>query len=169
MAQNVKCLSEYEPLQYQPILKQIEAILNQQLSLDMLSSAEMLSSTDAYTEFAEKFKKQAFPETERGTVDKTSSKYYLPELKSSEGKVTFKENCFLEVELSKEDGLFFFQNYKFNIFGHGLTKEEALKDFYEFFVHDYLSYKNTPPNNLTRDACQLLKEYESVIAQFESL
>lgn len=163
MAQNVKCPSEYEPLQYQPILKQVEAILNRQLSLEMLSSA------GAYTEFAEKFKKQAFPETEPDKVHKTSSKYYLLGLKSSEGKVTFKENYSLEVELSKEDGLFFFQNYKFNIFGHGLTKEEALKDFSEFFVHDYLSYRNTPPNNLTRDACQLLKEYESVIAQFESL
>ena len=151
-----------KPFRYVPLLQQIQAVLSQKLSLDMLGCAS------DYEKLVEDIRQQAFPETEPDSRGRTPSKYYLSELKSSEGRIIFRKDYLLEVELSKEDRLFFFQNSQFNIFGHGLTKEEALKDLSEFLIHDYLSYKNTPPENLTRDAYELLKQYESVINKFES-
>jgi hypothetical protein len=127
----------------------------------------MLGCTSDYEKLFEDIRQQAFPETEPDSRGRTPSKYYLSELKSYGGRIIFRQDYLLEVELSKEDGQFFFQNVKFNIFGSGFTKEDALKDFSEFFVHDYLSYKRTPPENLTQDALQLLKEYESVINIFD--
>jgi hypothetical protein len=121
-----------------------------------------------YSRLPKDWGKIDFPQKESETKEKTLNRYYLNELTGDEGRIVFKDDCLLEVELSKEDGLFFFQNMKFNIFGSGFTKEEALKDFSEFFIHDYFSYKNTPPEGLTQDARQLLAEYESVISTFES-
>jgi hypothetical protein len=144
-----------------PLLQQTQAVLSQKLSSDMLGCAS------DYEKLIEDIKQPAFPETEPDSRGRTPSKYYLSELKSSEGKAIFKEDYLLELELSKEDGQFFFQNVRFNIFGSGFTKEDALKDFSEFFIHDYLSYKKTPPEDLTKDARQLLDEYESVISMFE--
>ncbi len=151
---------DYKPVRYISDSQQVQTILSLKLSMNMLVSA------NDYTKVAEAFKREAFPETEPGLGSRVPGRYYLSDLKSFEGKIKLREE--LEVELSREDGLFFFQNYRFNIFGHGLTKEEALKDFSEFFIHDYLSYKNTPLEDLTRDARQLLGEYESAIAGFES-
>jgi hypothetical protein len=155
---------DWEPLHYISFIEEVQTTLNRELSLDMLASASEYS-----TAIAEVLEERVFPETVPATTQVVPAKHYVDELRSNEGRVIFNEGFLLDIELSKENSLFFFQNIRFNIFGHGPTKEEALKDFSEFFVHDYLSYKNTPPNNLTRDACQLLKEYESVIAQFESL
>lgn len=153
---------DLEPLRYIPLVQEVQATLHQQLSLDMLASANQ------YGRIAEQLKQRIFPETEHAIIQTTPSKYYRTELKSSEGRLVFKESFLLEIELSTENGLFFFQNTKLNILGSGFTKEEALKDFSEFFIHDYLSYKNTPLRDLTPDARQLLDEYESVIAKFES-
>ncbi len=153
--------TQFSTPQYVPILQQVQDIFKE-LSLGMLDSSSN------YQKLADDFKKKAFPETEPDSKSKTPSKYYLPEIRGSNGRVVFKEDCFLQVELSKENGLFFFQNDKFNIFGSGFTKDEALKDFSEFFIHDYLSYKKTPIEKLTQDARQLLSEYESIIAHFES-
>jgi len=151
-----------KPHKYVPGSQKIQAILGQKLLFDMLADVH------DYMRFVDGIKEQISPETESDSRGRIPSKYYLDELKSSEGKIFFKDEYILEVELSKENGLFFFQNVKFNIFGSGFTKEEALKDFSEFFIHDYLSYKNSPPKDLTQDARQLLKEYESVISTFES-
>lgn len=156
----VSTLYDRDPFSYVSALQQIEEY-SRWLSLDVLGSAS------DYQKLADDFKRGAFPETEPDSKSKAPSKYYLTEIRSSDGRVVFKEDCFLQVELSKENGLFFFQNDKFNIFGSGFTKEDALKDFSEFFVHDYLSYKRTPPENLTQDALQLLNEYESVINIFD--
>jgi hypothetical protein len=146
---------------YVPILQQVLDIFNRKLSLDMLDNAS------DYLKFAEDFKKEAFPATKPEHEDKTLNKYYLSELRSWEGKIIFKVDYLLEAELSKENDLFFFCNDKFNFFGSGFTKEEALKDFSEFFIHDYLSYKKTSVKQLTQDAQHLLDEYESVISAFE--
>jgi len=145
---------------YVPILQHVLDIFNRKLSLDMLGNAS------DYLKFAEDFKKEAFPATEPDE-DKTLNKYYFSELRSGEGKIIFRADYLLEVELSKENDLFFFCNDKFNIFGSGSTKEEALKDFAEFFIHDYLSYKKTSVKQLTQDAQHLLDEYESIISAFE--
>lgn len=163
MSHDTKFLTSYdrEPLQYISDLGQIQLILSRQLSLDLLSSAS------EYSRIAEDLKQRIFPETEPAITQAIPTKYFVNELRSSEGKVVFREGFLLDVELSKENGLFFFQNTRFNVFGSGFTKEEALKDFSEFFIHDFFSYKNTSPNDLTRDARQLLDEYESVISTFE--
>lgn len=150
-----------KPSRYVPLLEQIQDILSQKLYLDMLGCAS------DYSKLAEDVKRQTFPETASDYRGRAPSKYYLSELKSSEGRIVFRRDYLLEVELSKENGLFFFQNERFNIFGSGSTKEETLIDFSEFFIHDYLSYKKTPPESLSQDARQLLEEYESVISTFE--
>jgi hypothetical protein len=141
-----------EPLRYTPFLEQAQITHNRELSSDMLASAQKYA--EAITEV-----KAAIPQT-------APTKYYVSELRSGEGRVAFKEGFLLDIELSKENGLFFFQNTTFNIFGSGFTKEDALKDFSEFFIHDYLSYKRTLADDLTEDASRLLQKYESVISEF---
>ncbi len=154
---------DWEPLRYTPFLEEVQTILNRELSLDMLASASEYS-----TAIAEVLEERVFPETEAETIQAAPAKYFVNELRGSEGRVIFSEGFLLDIELSKENGLFFFQNSRFNIFGSGFTKEEALKDFSEFFIHDYLSYRNNPLHKLTRDARQLLQEYESVISELET-
>ena len=164
MSRDTKFPTSYDrkPVDYTPFVQEVEATLGRQLSLDMLSSA------GEYSRVAEQVKQQIFPETEPLSVKTTPSKYYRTELRSSEGRLVFREGLLLEIELSREDGLFFFENTRFNVFGSGSTKGDALQDFSEFFIHDYLSYKNTLPEDLTRDARELLCEYESVIGEFRS-
>ncbi len=140
-----------EPLRYTPFLEEVKAAHNRKLSSDMLASAKKYAAAIAQAE-------AAIPQT-------APAKYYVSELRSSEGRVTF-GGVFLDIELTKDDGLFFFQNTRFNIFGSGFTKEDALKDFSEFFIHDYLSYKKTPKEKLTEDACRLLQKYEAIISEF---
>ncbi len=142
-----------EPLRYIPLLQEVQATHNRELSSDMLASANKYAT--------------AIAEAEVATPQTAPAKYYVSELRSTEGRATFGKD-FLDIELSKENGLFFFQNTRFNIFGSGYTKEDALKDFSEFFIHDYLSYKGTPPNDLTEDARRLLQKYEAIINEFHS-
>lgn len=150
-----------EPLRYTSVQEEVQAILSRELSLDMLASAGEYAAA-----IAEVSRKQVFQEAEEVSRQGAPAKYYVSELRSTEGRLTFGEG-FLDIELSKENGLFFFQNTRFNIFGSGFTKEEALKDFSEFFIHDYLSYKDNLPEELTQDARQLLDDYKSIIATFE--
>lgn len=151
-----------EPLGYTSRREEVEAELNRKLSLGMLTSASECAAA-----IAEMPQKLAFQETSVASPQVAPVKYYVSELRSAEGRVTFGEG-FLDIELSKENGLFFFQNTSFNIFGSGFTKENALKDFSEFFIHDYLSYKRTPADDLTEDARRLLRKYEAVISEFHS-
>ena len=153
---------DWKPLRYTPLLEEVQNTLNRELSLDMLASASEYS-----TAIAEVLEERVFPETELITIQVAPAKYYVNELKSRSGRVIFSEGFLLDIELSRENGLFFFQNDKFNIFGSGSSKEEALEDFSEFFVHDYISYKETPTEDLTQDARQLLDEYKAIIATFE--
>jgi len=150
-----------EPLRYTSLREEVEATLNRELSLDMLASASEYAAA-----IAEVPEEQVFQKAEPVSPQTAPAKYYVGELRSSEGRVAFRASFLLDIELSKENGLFFFQNTTFNIFGSGFTKEDALKDFSEFFIHDYLSYKRTPVDNLTEDAYRLLQKYESVISEF---
>ena len=150
-----------EPVCYTPFFQEVLNDTHRQLSRKMRASAsEYIPAT------AEVLEKQIFQEAEALSAQKAPAKYYVAELRSSEGRVTFGDGFLLDIELSKENGLFLFQNTRFNIFGSGLTKEDALKDFSEFFIHDYLSYKGTPADDLTEDARRLLQKYESVISEF---
>jgi len=154
---------DWEPLHYTTFLEEVRITLNRELSLDMLASASEYSTT-----IAEVLEERLFPETEPAAIRVAPAKYYVNEFRSNEGKVLLIEGFLLDIELSKENGLFFFRNDRFNIFGCGSTKEEALEDFSEFFIHDYLSYKKTSPKDLSQDAQQLLGDYESVISKFET-
>jgi hypothetical protein len=149
-----------EPLHYVTLREEEEANYRK-LSLDMLRSASEYAAA-----FEEMPQRQVFQEAKEIPAQASSAKYFVSELRSNEGRVTFGEDL-LEIELSKENGLFFFRNSRFNIFGCGFTKEEAHRDFSEFFIHDYLSYKDSLPEELTQDARQLLDEYESLIATFD--
>jgi len=72
----------------------------------------------------------------------------------------------LEITFEKGKELITVYNDTFNLSGIGSTREEALKDLIEFFIHDYLSYKNTPPEKLSREAKSLLQQYENVIETY---
>ena len=153
-----------KPLGYTSVLEEDQTVLNSQLSSKMLASAR---DYEDCSRAAEEVAKRVFPGTVPLLAQTIATRYYVTELRSSEGKIVFKQEFPLDVELSKDDNLFFFQNSRFNLFGSGSTKEDALKDFAEFFIHDYISYKNTPPDKLSRDARRLLQEYNSVIGKLE--
>ncbi|MGB3093297.1 MAG: hypothetical protein WBC42_08820 [Candidatus Zixiibacteriota bacterium] len=151
-----------EPVRYTPFFQEVLDDAKRQLSRKMRASA-----SEYVPAIAEVPREQVFQEAEAFSAQEAPAKYYVAELRSSEGRVIFKEGFLLDIELSKENGLFFFQNTRFNIFGSGFAKEEALKDFSEFFIRDYLSYKDNLPEELTQDARQLLDEYKAIIATFE--
>jgi hypothetical protein len=69
----------------------------------------------------------------------------------------------LKITFEKGEELITAYNEAFNLSGVGTTREEALKDLIQFFIHDYLSYKNTPPQKLSKEAKSLLRQYEDII------
>lgn len=70
----------------------------------------------------------------------------------------------IEVFVEKQKDMFVFYSEQFNITGAGSTKEEAQQDFIDFLIHDYLSFRSTADNKLSREAKELLKLYESFIS-----
>lgn len=80
-------------------------------------------------------------------------------------KLRLKDNIPLTVCIKKESDLFLVFSEEFNISGTGIDKEEAAKDFIDFFIHDYFSYKNTPPEKLSPEAKKLLELYRNIVEE----
>lgn len=66
--------------------------------------------------------------------------------------------CF---ERGVESGAFIVGNEEFNKYGIGRSKEEAIKDFEDNIVSDYLELCETPPDQMSDDAKELMRLYRS--------
>ena len=93
-------------------------------------------------------------------------KYYLWCLDSNEGEITL--SIPLEVMIYHGVDNIIVMNEDFNITGVGDSREEALKDFEDFFIHDYIVYLETPDEQLDDNSKALLNKYRRMINNFES-
>lgn len=73
----------------------------------------------------------------------------------------------IEIEIRKEEGLFFAENFEFNLTGVEENKEGAISDFVEFLIHDFFVLASSPSEKLSLGAKQLLKEYKEIITEYE--
>lgn len=90
---------------------------------------------------------------------------YYPIWSLESDKLRLKDNIPLTVCVKKEGDLFFVFSEEFNISGTGMDKEEAVKDFIDFLIHDYFSYKNTPQGKLSPEARKLLEQYKNGVEE----
>jgi hypothetical protein len=77
------------------------------------------------------------------------------------------ENYELEIPLmltvSYRDNLIFVENEFLNLWGEGDSIEEAIKSFENFFLYDFKSYMDTPPNRMDLFAQEKLKYYKYLL------
>ena len=127
-----------------------------------ITAAELdnvLSALEAFSRFS----RNISPTHEKLISRVTGRKHYILHLKNDLAQIELKRENPLEISFEKGEELITAYNEKFNLSGVGATKEEALKDLIQFFIHDYLSYKNTPPEKLSKEAKSLLHQYEDII------
>lgn len=129
---------------------------------DAISVAELNNVTSALEAFR-RFTRNIFPMSEKQINHVAGRKHYIWRLRNDLAQIKLKREKPLEITFEKGEELITAYNEKFNLSGVGTTREEALKDLSEFFIHDYLSYKNTPPEKLSKEAKSLLLQYEDVI------
>lgn len=67
----------------------------------------------------------------------------------------------LPVVIEKADKFFSIYNDELNISDLGESKKEAVNNFIDFLVKDYLTYKNTPEEKLSEGAKKLLLTYRN--------
>jgi len=129
---------------------------------DAISVTELTSVTGALAAFI-RFNRNISPTSEKLISHVAGRKHYILHLWNDFAQIELKREKPLEIIFDKGEELITAYNEKFNLSGVGSTREEALKDLIEFFIHDYLSYKNTPPEKLSPEAKLLLEQYEDVI------
>lgn len=95
----------------------------------------------------------------------TRNEHYLWSLNSNEGKIILSHP--LEVIIYREMDSIVVDNNDFNITGIGDSREEALQDFEDFFVHDYIVYSETPEDQLDDNSKILLNKYRGIIKNIE--
>lgn len=93
------------------------------------------------------------------------NKYYLWCLDSNEGEITL--SIPLEVMIYRGVDNIIVMNEDFNITGIGDSREEALQDFKDFFIHDYIVYLETPDEQLDDNSKAFLNNYRETIGSFE--
>jgi len=62
-----------------------------------------------------------------------------------------------------EDDLIFVESDMPDLWGEGVTFEEALKSYEDFFFYEFESYKNSPPEEMDFFALQELKLYKALL------
>jgi len=129
---------------------------------DAITAAKLHNVFSALEAFS-KFNRNISPTREKLIINVAGRKHYILHLKNDSTQIELKRENPLEISFEKGEELVIAYNEKFNLSGIGSTREEALKDLIEFFIHDYLSYKNTPPEKLSPEAKLLLQQYEDVI------
>ncbi len=131
-----------------------------------LSNAIMavkLDNIDNSLRALEKFTQNIFPTSEKEISATLGRKHYRWLIGNDSAEIKLKKESPLEITFEKGEELITAYNDTFNLSGIGSTREEALKDLIEFFIHDYLSYRNTPHEKLSKEAKSLLQQYEDVI------
>jgi len=117
----------------------------------------------------EKLAKDNFPTSDKNIDLIVGRKHYIRLLKNDFAEIKLKMEKPLEIMFEKGEELVLAYNDTFNLSGVGSTREEALKDLIDFFIHDYFSYKNTPSEKLSKEAKLLLHQYEAVIETYTKL
>lgn len=135
---------------------------------DAIRAAE-LNSVRSTLEAFRRLTQIIFPTSEKQIGGVAGRKHYILHLSNDLAQIELKRKNPLEISFEKGEELITAYNEKFNLSGVGSTREEALKDLIEFFIHDYLSYKNTPPEKLSKDAKSLLQQYENIIETINEL
>lgn len=123
----------------------------------------MLDTIENSLKALEKLAKDNFPTSEKDISGVVGRKHFIWLLKNDFAEIKLKREKPLEIMFEKGEELILAYNDTFNLSGVGATREEALKDLIDFFIHDYFSYKDTPPDKLTKEAKLLLQQYEDVI------
>lgn len=74
-----------------------------------------------------------------------------------------KKPLLIIIEQGINPDIFIIGNEELNKYGIGSSKEEALKEFEDFIIADYRTLKESPPEQLSEDAKELLTLYDSYI------
>lgn len=93
--------------------------------------------------------------------------YPIWRIENEEYHIDFKKPISLELE--REGDLYLFYHEYSRILGTGNTKYEALQDFQDAFIEIYTSYAETPKEELTDKAIQLLDYLSGLILKHESI
>lgn len=142
---------------YEPDLKVFRRALEHAISAAELDN--VAKALEAFRRFAQII----FTPSEKQISDVAGRKHYILRLKNDFAQIKLERKNPLEITFEKGEELITAYNEKFNLSGVGSTREEALKDLIDFFIHDYLSYKNAPPEKLSPEAKLLVERYEDVI------
>ena len=130
-----------------------------------ISAAELNNVTSALEAFR-RFTRKIFPMSEKQINHVAGRKHYIWRLRNDLAQIKLKREKPLEITFEKGEELILAYNETFNVSGAGSTREEALKDLVDFFIHDYSSYKDTLPEKLSEEAKLLLREYEDMIQTY---
>lgn len=142
---------------YHPDVEAAREAFSDALAVAMLDTIEDPQKT------LEKLAEDIFPRREKDISIIVGRKHYKWLLKNDFAEIKLKREKPLEIMFEKGEELILAYNDTFNLSGVGATREEALKDLIDFFIHDYFSYKDTPPEKLSKEAKLLLQQYEDVI------
>jgi len=137
--------------------------------LVLVGEQAMLDTIEGSQKALEKLAKDSFPTSEKEIRGVVGRKYYIRLLKNDFARIELKREEPLEITFEKGEELILAHNDTFNLSGIGSTREEALQDLIDFFIHDYFSYKNTPSEKLSKEAELLLHQYEAVIETYTKL
>lgn len=111
----------------------------------------------------ERLAEECFARREKDIRIMVGRKHHIWLLRNDFAEIKLKREKPLEIMFEKGEELVLAYNDTFNLSGVGSTREEALKELIDFFIHDYFSYKDTPPEKLSKEAKLLLQQYEAVI------
>ena len=67
------------------------------------------------------------------------------------------------IKVRRQHGGFFAGSNEFNAGDYEETEEKAIKELVHFLIRDYLIYRRTPKNKLSKGAKRLLAKYEKWI------
>lgn len=73
---------------------------------------------------------------------------YLKKVQYNKESLLFDKGISLEVIFSYSNGIYTVYDEKFNIYGSGSTKENAMRDYEKFFIELYKDIVNTPDEEL---------------------
>jgi hypothetical protein len=86
-------------------------------------------------------------------------------ISNSSKRITFKKS--IVVVMEEDPGLLIFTHEPTRIFGTGETVREALGDFEDTFIRIYLSYMETPAEQLTNEAVEFTEQLKRIVESCE--
>jgi len=86
-----------------------------------------------------------------------------PEIKIIRKVDSYELEIPLMLMVSYRGNLVFVEDEYLNIWGEGDTIEQAIKSFENFFLYDFKSYMDTPPNRMDLFAQEKLKYYKYLL------